>query len=330
MISQGFWIKCIFFPKKHSLYSGVFATASCYNARKKRLLCKSRVYLALLQRSLKKYGLNKEDFFIARIGARNNTIGDDAALKEGLLYSKDAFFENVHFKRQWMNCYQIAQKAMMVNISDAVAMNAVAKYALLAVAVPKTLSRIQMRQLSQGFLDTAARYGIEIIGGDTIANDKIDITVTIISHSDNPLWRRGIKNGDLIAYTGKLGRAKRHLQRLMAGELLHFQSRFHTLRLRSDFIRYSRYYLHAGMDISDGLFSDLQKLSKINRCGFAFNKRIPKALGCSGEEYEMLIACPPRHKTALMRRAKKTRTPLSFVAKARRGTFVNRCKSHHF
>ena len=33
-------------------------------------------------------------------------------------------FENVHFKKEWMSLKQIAYKSMIVNISDAIVMNA--------------------------------------------------------------------------------------------------------------------------------------------------------------------------------------------------------------
>ena len=41
-------------------------------------------------------------------------IGDDGAIIDKYVYSKDAFFENVHFKTKWMSHYQIASKAMNV------------------------------------------------------------------------------------------------------------------------------------------------------------------------------------------------------------------------
>ncbi len=274
--------------------------------------------------------MNSETYFIRNISSTSHTIGDDGAQKEDWIYSKDAFFENVHFKRRWMSAYQIAQKAMMVNISDAVAMNAAPQYALLAVAAPSDMRAYELKQLSQGFLDTAARYGIEIIGGDTIANSKLDISVTLISRSTQTLWRHGIKHGDWIAYTGKLGTAKRHLHYLLSGATLHAKSRFHTLHVRDTFVRKSRRALRAGMDISDGLFSDMEKLSQRNGLGFRFEQKIAKRVGCSGEEYEMLFACSARKRRAVMRRAAKTRTPITFVAKAVRGRFTNRCKRHHF
>ena len=63
---------------------------------------------------------------------------------------------------------------------------------------------------------------------------------------------------------------------------------------------------------------------------FKFNKRIAKHVGCSGEEYEMLVAFDKRYKKALLRRSKQSRTPLNIFAIATRKKYANRCKSHHF
>lgn len=274
--------------------------------------------------------MNSEDYFISCMSSHSQSIGDDGAVIGTTVYSKDAFYENVHYKRAWLTPYQIAAKAMMVNISDAVAMNAEPKYALLSVAMPKTLSKHEMSELARGFKETASQFGIEIIGGDTIANVKLDISVTIVSHAKQPLLRSGLKQGDFLAYTGTLGAPRRDLLTLLNGGKLHHKSRFISLHVRDKFIRETRHLLRAGMDISDGLFSDLQKLSKLNGCGFHFSKKINKAIGCSGEEYEMLIAIPRRQRKSMVRKAKQLRVPLSLFAQVKRGRFTNRCKAHHF
>ena len=274
--------------------------------------------------------MNSEDFFISCMGRYSRNIGDDGAVIGNQIYSKDAFFENVHFKRKWLSPYQIAAKAMMVNISDAVAMNAKPKYALLSVAMPKTLTKHEMKELARGFQETAAKFAIEIIGGDTISNTKLDITITIISESNKPLYRKGLKRGDLLCYTGKLGTSNRDLKRVMRGGSLHVKSRFISLHVRDEFIASSYPLLRVGMDISDGLFSDLEKLSKLNSYGFHFDKKIIKSVGCSGEEYEMLIAIAKRNRIALIRRAEQMRVPLTIFAKVKRGRFRNPCKAHHF
>ena len=272
--------------------------------------------------------MNLENYFISQFN--NKHIGDDGAFIDNFVYSKDAFFENVHFKTEWMSYYQIAQKAMIVNISDAIAMNAKPKYALLSVAMPNSTTKQNMRELANGFKDIAKKFNIEIIGGDTISNTKLDITITIISKTKKPLFRSGVRNKDLLAYTGLLGRSRKDLKRLFNLGELHKKSKFLNIDLRDDFISKTQRILHAGMDISDGLFSDLGKMSSVNRIGFKFHTKIPKIVACSGEEYEMLIAFNPRDKKAIIRRAQQSRTRVSIFASASREKYTNRCKAHHF
>ncbi|MCF6340663.1 MAG: thiamine-phosphate kinase [Sulfurimonas sp.] len=272
--------------------------------------------------------MNLENYFISQF--KNSNIGDDGAVIKDSVYSKDAFFENVHFKKKWMNHYQIASKAMSINISDAIAMNAKPKYALLSVAMPKDITKNQMKDLVQGFEDCAKKYGVEIIGGDTISNTKLDITITIVSHTSKALYRTKIKENYLLAYTGELGKSKKDLKKLINLGKIHKKSKFVDIKLRDKFISLSQRYLSSGMDISDGLFCDLQKLSSINRVGFKFSTYISKDIGCSGEEYEMLVAFDKRYKKAVLRRAAQSRTPLNIFATSSRNKYTNRCKAHHF
>ena len=272
--------------------------------------------------------MNKEDFFISCFDSKK--IGDDAAVVDKWVVSKDAFFENVHFKRKWLELDEISYKAMMVNISDAVAMNADPKYALLAVAVPSSLNANELKLLFSGFDRAAKEYGIEIIGGDTIANVKIDITITILSKSNRILKRQGLKQGDLLAYTGKIGSARRALTHLLRTDRHLRSERFKAPVLRQKFIQRTSSSLHCGMDISDGLFADLKKLSSANKLGFSFVKPIGTDIGCSGEEYEMLVGFSPRQRKKMLRLAKATRCPLNIFASAQRKTYKSKCKAHHF
>ena len=272
--------------------------------------------------------MNKEDFFISCF--KSKRIGDDAAIVEGWVVSKDAFFENVHFKREWLSLEEIAYKSMIINISDSIAMNADPKYALLAVALPSHLSKSEIKNLHQGFARAANEFDIEIIGGDTVSNIKIDITVTILAKARQPLRRTGLKKGDLLAYTGSLGSSKKALDALLKNVYARKASRFFKPQLRQKFISKVSNSLACGMDISDGLFSDLSKLSKANHLGYDFFHKIDKQIGCSGEEYEMLIGFDPRKRKKLFREAQAQRCPLTIFAKAKRKSYKPTCKAHHF
>jgi len=274
--------------------------------------------------------VNIENHFITLMSQKKSRIGDDGAVIGEWIYSKDVFFENIHFKRQWLTCYQIGYKAMIINISDAIAMNAQPKYALVGAAMPKRMSLSDMGELARGMRECASEFGVEIIGGDTISNIKLDLSITIISKSQNPLTRRGMKAGDIIAHTGNIGSSLRHLRYLMAGGAVHTKSRFIRPKLRGQFIQKGRPFLRCGMDVSDGLFSDSQKLCSVNRLGIRWKNHVDKNHGCSGEEYEMLVAFDPRNTKKLEKISKLTRTPIHIIGTAKRGKMINRCKSHHF
>lgn len=271
---------------------------------------------------------DKEHYLINRLSSKH--IGDDAAVIGNTLYSMDAFFEDVHYRREWMSIAQIGRKAMLINISDAIAMNAQPEYALVTVSIPKWMTEVEIDELTQSMEDTAKEYGCEIIGGDTIGGDKLHLSITIISKSDTPLLRTGLQKGDLLAYTGTLGQSKKDLDALFRGEKISHDSRFLEPTLRADFISKARPFLRTGMDISDGLFCDTNKLLDINKYGFDTFEDISDEIGHSGEEYEMLVSFAPEHYSDIMEIAEGTNTLLTVYAKVTNNSDRYPCKSHHF
>ncbi len=271
---------------------------------------------------------DKEAYLIGRLNSKY--VGDDAAVVGRTLYSMDAFFEGSHFRREWMSMAQIGRKAMLVNLSDAVAMNAHPKYALVTVCIPPEMTTTEIDELMDSMERTAAEFGCEIIGGDTIGGENLHLSIALVSESDDPLLRRGLQIGDLLAYTGTLGQSKKDLEALFRGEKIAPDSRFYEPKLRADFIYEARPLLHSGMDISDGLYCDSNKLIDMNKYGFEILKNIDDDTGFSGEEYEMLIAFPKEHFEAVEEVAKKTDTPLTVFAKVAENDRRFPCKSHHF
>ncbi len=271
---------------------------------------------------------DKEQFLIGKLNSK--FIGDDGAVVGGTVYSADAFCEDVHFRRRWMSPYQIGRKAMLVNISDAVAMNAKPKYALVTLSLPGDFTNDAIEELLSGLNEVSAKWGCEIIGGDTVGGDKLNISITLISYSDDPLYRYGIQEGDLLAYTGSLGGSREDLVRLERGEAISENSRFLAPILRDEFIREARAYLHAGMDISDGLFCDTNKLLETNKYGYEILMNIDESIGLSGEEYEMLVAIDPISLNIIENMAIKTGTRLTVFAKVSKNKKRFPCSSHHF
>ena len=271
---------------------------------------------------------DNESFLIRQLHSKQ--IGDDGAVIGDTVYTMDAFCEDTHFRRAWMTPAQIGRKAMLVNLSDAVAMNAVPRYALVTVALPRDFSREAIAELVHALEATAREWGVEIIGGDTVGGEKLHLSIALISHTEAPLMRTGVRTGDLMAYTGNLGESKRQLARLEAGESLPENARFFQPTLRADFIREARPLLRAGMDISDGLYCDTNKLLDLNRFGMNILKNINMETGTSGEEYEMLIVFDRKHRETLEKLAHSMKLPLNIFASVTQNTARFPCRSHHF
>jgi len=273
--------------------------------------------------------INKENYFISKF-ASSRFIGDDGAVVGKSVYSMDAFFENVHFKTSWMSLKQIAIKSMLVNISDAIVMNAVPKYALLSVAIPPHFTLKDLDALANGFTKIAKKFNMTIIGGDTISNDKLDISITIISETKKPIYRTGTKEGDYLCFTGELGTVKKDLELLLRGKKVSKKSKFIQPILNPKFFYEISPYINSALDISDGLFFELERLSKANNIGYDFFDKIKKEIGCSGEEYEVLFSFNPKNIKKILKIAKKHDIKLNIFAKAVEGEYQSNCKNHHF
>ena len=283
----------------------------------------------------------KEEFFIKEFNSPY--IGDDGAVinreekkgkrKEGRstkeVIASDSFFEDIHFKRDWFSLEDISYKASLVNLSDMIAMNAKARYAVLNVAFPKSLSLKEIKELANGFKKAAKEFEYEIIGGDTIKNEKIAISVTHIGYSKKPIYRKA-KLNEYVAFTGKLGEVKKDLIKALRFNKIPKNSKFQTPKLKDKFFYKASKYITAGCDVSDGLFKELERISKISKLGYKFLMDFDKNIGCSGEEYELLFTFPKKNLAVIKNIAKLTKTPITVFAVTKRGKFKSICKENHF
>ena len=161
--------------------------------------------------------MDKERYIFEKFRSKLN--GDDCAVIGERAYCKDLFVEGVHFRRGWLSLREIGAKAMLVNISDMIATNARAKYALLGLAMPREIGTREIDELCAGVSETAREWGIRIIGGDTIGSDRIALSVSLIGKCKRPVFRSGARVGDLIAHTGELGSVGRDLAVLLRDEI---------------------------------------------------------------------------------------------------------------
>lgn len=139
-------------------------------------------------------------------------IGDDCAVfpsnGRDWLISTDTLVEGHHFDLRWHPPYDLACKVMAVNISDIAAMGARPLYATISLTFTKQLSESWLESFIDGIIDMHTQYNIALIGGDTVAGEKVSLTVTIIGQTQHQIvYRNGAQDGDSIYVGGELGSA---------------------------------------------------------------------------------------------------------------------------
>ena len=146
-------------------------------------------------------------------------IGDDAAVLDfkdkKVVVSTDLLIEGVHFDLSYMPLKHLGYKAVIVNVSDICAMNALATHVTVSIAVSNRFPLEALEELYEGVKTAAGIYNVDVIGGDTTSSTSgLMISVTAIGEADanDIVYRKGAKPNDLLVVTGDLGGAYLGLQ----------------------------------------------------------------------------------------------------------------------
>jgi thiamine-monophosphate kinase len=291
--------------------------------------------------------------YFSRLGAARADVelgvGDDAALLSvphdaELAVSVDTIVAGRHFLAD-CDPRSVGHRSLAVNLSDLAAMGAVPAWATLALTLPRA-DPDWLERFSGGFAALANAHGVALVGGDTTAG-PLTISVQIMGHVPRgaALKRGGARAGDILAVTGTLGDAGAGLA-LATGALTaadpaaarELARRFDYPEPRIEFGLAARGIASAAMDLSDGLAGDLPKLASASALAAHVDvDRLPLsaalrssvrgdearafALG-GGDDYELLLAVPPRSFEELAARAARLNLRLTAIGELRRGTAV--------
>ena len=141
-------------------------------------------------------------------------IGDDAAILnfkgESVVVTTDFLVEGVHFDLSYMPLKHLGYKAVVVNLSDVYAMNAMASQITVSIAVSNRFTLEAMEALYQGIQTAAKTYGVDVVGGDTTSSiSGLTMSVSAIGHvkASKVVKRNGAKSNDLLVISGDIGAA---------------------------------------------------------------------------------------------------------------------------
>ena len=199
-------------------------------------------------------------------------IGDDCAVvrkTEGqvLLYTMDTLVESVHFDKAWHPPELLGRKAVSVNVSDIAAMGGQPLYLLFSLGLPSSFDEDWAMKLGEGVTEGCRRYGCVLIGGDTVCSPQgVTLTLTVIGEANTTRYCIGMEQRPEISFmsvvclglpppglrsTGRECAREEKFKRLYDAHL------DPVARVELGKLLAQTGFVHAMMDLSDGLATDL-------------------------------------------------------------------------
>jgi thiamine-monophosphate kinase len=280
-------------------------------------------------------------------------IGDDAALfklSPGKICAAttDTMVEGVHFDLSYTSFFDLGYKAMASNLSDIAAMGGNPLLALVSLSLPAKTGIRDIDHLYAGMRTLVKKHQVVVAGGDIVRSRELSVTLALLGECDpkNIGLRSGARPGDAILVTGELGGSQ-------AGfELLNAKCKMQNAKWVRKHLRpeprvaeakllASRFKLHGMMDISDGLASELNHLSKASKTAIIIDQgalplderaivigkmlgRDPQRYGLyGGEEYELLFTLPPREALKARALIQKQGTACTIIGQVVKGNQVS-------
>jgi thiamine-monophosphate kinase len=225
----------------------------------------------------------------------------------------------------------LGYKAVIVNLSDVCAMNAVPKQIVVNIALSGKFSVEAVEELYSGIHLACENYGVDLVGGDTTSSlTGLTISITVLGEAEkeNLVLRSGAKPTDLLCITGDLGGAYMGLQLLeRENEVYKVNEKMQPQLAGYDYILERQLKPEARIDIvtafkklgikptsmidiSDGLSSEIHHLCKNSGLGCSVyedkipldfqTKKIAEEMNINplvaalngGEDYELLFTLP--------------------------------------
>src|SRR5437773_3943113 len=146
---------------------------------------------------------------LAEWGKTAQRIGDDAAVLEvppgeRLVVTTDTSVEGVHFRREWLNHFEMGYRATASSLSDLAAMGARPIGVVIALTLPEG-DRAEAREIATGIREGAAASMCPIVGGDLSSGKILSLTITALGTVAQPISRAGAKVGARVYVMVQLG-----------------------------------------------------------------------------------------------------------------------------
>lgn len=197
-------------------------------------------------------------------------IGDDGAVLRpdpgrDLITVLDSQVAGVHYP-EFLAPADIGYRAVAVNLSDIAAMGGRPRWMTLGLTLHEA-DATWLEAFADGLFDAASEHGVDLVGGDTTHGSETVLSVQITGDIEQgrALTRSDARPGDSIYVTGTPGDAGAGLSILQSNaprseESEYLVDRFVRPQARVAVGQALLSIASAVIDLSDGLFTDLEKL----------------------------------------------------------------------
>lgn len=218
-----------------------------------------------------------------------------------------------------MSFWQMARKAVVMNVSDFAAKGVQPQAMLVSLGLPRGIERSEIDEIGRGLNAGTREYDSYIIGGDTNEASDLVICPSVfgVTMKRDIMLRSGAEPGDLLAVTGSFGKTSAGLKILLSdscdpqeANAAFLESVFMpTARLKEGLALCQTKAVSASIDSSDGLAWSLHEIARSSKVGvlvdrppidkevetFAEVSRLdPLELALyGGEEYELVLGVKP-------------------------------------
>ena len=237
-----------------------------------------------------------------------------------IVVSIDTYIEGKHFVN-FKNPGLVIKKIIRSSISDLICKGSTPKYYFISASGnKKTFTKSNLLKISKSFKEEQKKYNINLGGGDTVYSNKLSFTITLIGFAKKIVYRNKSKLNDDIYVTGSLGDSYLGLLvlknkiRLKKKLNNYFINQHYKPEVKYSLIGYLNKFATSSIDLSDGLISDLEKLTNVQKNSYhLFFDEIPisknlaaviklknlskKNLISKGDDYQILFTANVKHRT---------------------------------
>ena len=237
-----------------------------------------------------------------------------------IVVSIDTYIEGKHFVN-FKNPGLVIKKIIRSSISDLICKGSTPKYYFISASGnKKTFTKSNLLKISKSFKEEQKKYNINLGGGDTVYSNKLSFTITLIGFAKKIVYRNKSKLNDDIYVTGNLGdsylgllvlKNKIRLKKKLSN---YFINQYYKPEVKYSLIGYLNKFATSSIDLSDGLISDLEKLTNVQKNSYhLFFDEIPisknlaaviklknlskKNLISKGDDYQILFTANVKHRT---------------------------------